>query len=229
MTVAVACNLAEGVILGVDSAITMNDPEGRVVKVYENAVKPFQLGSKPIGIAFFGTGAIGNRNIGTYIREFETLDPKGVVTKSTTVEDTVEELRKFFLQQYNNIVVPIIEHQTKKKFEQIPEETRPTLGLAIGGFSTGAYLSEVWQILIPLNAKPKSAMRWCEQGNFRSVWFALNDPIFRYHKGYDRNLLGELRNYFGQLRGTPFSDAENREIDAILLRHDTKFHLLVCL
>lgn len=35
MTVAVSCNIADGVILGVDSAVTLNDPSG-VLKVYEN-------------------------------------------------------------------------------------------------------------------------------------------------------------------------------------------------
>jgi len=65
MTVAVACNLAEGVVLGVDSAVTIHDSQGLVVKVYENAVKLFQLGEKPIGIAAFGIGALGNRIIGS--------------------------------------------------------------------------------------------------------------------------------------------------------------------
>ena len=38
MTVAVSCSLADGVILGVDSAVTISDPRG-ILKVYENAEK----------------------------------------------------------------------------------------------------------------------------------------------------------------------------------------------
>jgi len=46
VTVAVACNTPEGVILGADSTTTLNDEQGRVLKTYENAVKLFQLGDK---------------------------------------------------------------------------------------------------------------------------------------------------------------------------------------
>lgn len=220
MTVAVACNLAEGVILGVDSAITMDDGQGHVVKTYENATKLFQLGKKPIGIATFGLGALGNRIIGICLREFEKQDPQGVVTKDASLEETVEQLRQFFFEEYNRVVVPGIEQKNQKKFAEIPEANKPILGLAVGGFSSGKYLSEVWQILIPQNTSTKSAMRWCEEGNFRSVWFALNDPIFRYHKGYDRNLLNEVIGCLSQARGKPLSDTENKTIEGILLKHE---------
>ena len=92
MTIAVACNLAEGVVLGVDSAVTLGDSV-TVLKVYENAEKLFQLGKKPIGIATFGIAAIGARGIGSYIREFELLDPNSVVSQPSTVKDVVEALR----------------------------------------------------------------------------------------------------------------------------------------
>lgn len=69
MTVAVACNTPEGIILGTDSMNTLSDEQGRVLKTYENAIKIFQLGNKPIGIATYGAGSIGNRIIGTYVRE----------------------------------------------------------------------------------------------------------------------------------------------------------------
>ena len=49
MTVAVSCSLADGVILGVDSAGTISDPRG-ILKVIENAEKLFQLVDKPVGL-----------------------------------------------------------------------------------------------------------------------------------------------------------------------------------
>jgi integrase len=54
VTVAVACNLSDGVALAVDSAVTLPDGTGGIAKVYENAQKLFQLGDRPIGIAVFG-------------------------------------------------------------------------------------------------------------------------------------------------------------------------------
>src|SRR5437879_2866980 len=95
MTIAVSCNLSDGVVLGVDSAVTIPTPTGGVGKVYENAEKLFQLGSRPIGIAVFGLGTLGNRSLGSYIREFEVRNPGGLVTGTGTVEQIVEALRTF--------------------------------------------------------------------------------------------------------------------------------------
>lgn len=219
MTVAVALNLPEGVVLGVDSALTLGDPSG-VIKVFENAQKMFQLAEKRVGIAFYGLGAIGNRPIGSYIREFELLDPSNVVSKSSTIKDIVEELRIFFLQKYNTTLVPAIEKQTGKKFEEIPDGEKPILGLAVGGFSDGEYLSEVWEIVIPIHRTPNSAKLWRGQGNFGGTWFALNEPIFRYFKGYDRGLFKELKDYFVKIRGAGFSPQEDAEISNIMQKYE---------
>ncbi len=216
MTVAVACNLAEGVVLGVDSAVTLSNDKGEVVKTYEHAVKLFQLGEKPIGVATYGSGALGNRIIGSYIREFEIEDPGNVVTNDATVKDIVEQLRLFFLKKYQSTAVPEMEARTGKKFKDIPDDEKLILGLAVGGFSSGSYLSEVWEIRIPFDEKANSAELWCEEGNFRPVWFAVNDPILRYQKGYDRELLDRLLEYFEQLRGTPFVSTEKKAIEEIV-------------
>jgi hypothetical protein len=220
MTVAVACNTPEGVILGADSTTTLNDEQGRVVKTYENAVKLFQLGEKPVGIATYGLGSLGNRIIGTYVREFERQNPQSVVTGSSTMANIVEELRKFFYQQYLNIVVPQVERRLNKKFADIPEGDRPLLGMAVGGFSTDAYLSEVWHIILPQHRDPNSAQLMTGPGDFRSSWFALCEPIVRYHKGYDNGTLADVTNYFANARGTPLTPQETTDIAALLQRHE---------
>lgn len=214
MTIAISCNLSDGVILGVDSAVTLGHAKG-VLKVYENAEKLFQLAKKPVGIATFGMGGMGARSIGSYIREFEMT-----TSLSPTMKDIVEELRSFFLQKYQNIAVPMIEAKTKKKFEEIPDKQKPAMGLVVGGFSDGEYLSEVWQILIPFHQTPNSAKLVRRRGNFGSNWFALNEPIFRYVKGYDRRLLGELKKYFIQIRGSDFTPQEGKAISDILKKYE---------
>jgi hypothetical protein len=82
---------------------------GGVLKVYEDADKLFPLGSRPIGIANFGNAMIGNRTIGNYLREFVALDPAGVISGDTTVPEIAEELRKFFLDLYQKVVIPAVE------------------------------------------------------------------------------------------------------------------------
>jgi hypothetical protein len=206
----------------------MENPAGGIAKVYENAVKLFQLGEKPVGIAVYGLAALGTRTIGSYIREFEVKNPQSVVTGQSTMKDITEQLRLFFLNEYQTKIIPQVEIQKAKKFSEIPDNQKPVLGLVVGGFSAGEYLSEVWEIRIPFCQIAYSAILWCGQGVFRPVWFSLNDPIVRYELGYDRNLIAELKQYFVKLRGSPLTNAEDAAIVAILNRYTyvIPFHVM---
>ena len=117
-------------------------------------------------------------------------------------------------------MTPAIEKQTGKKFEEIPKDQIPILGLAIGGFSHGAFLSEVWEAIVPIHASPNSATLWRAQGNFGAMWFALNEPIYRYVKGYDRALFKELKDYFAQIRGVGFTPTEESAISSIVNKYE---------
>jgi len=228
MTVAVSCNLSEGVILGVDSAVAVPGPRG-IAKVYENAEKLFQLGERPIGLATFGLGVFASRSIGSYVREFESANPDKVITRPTSMSDVVEALRKFFMKVYRDTVIPAIEKETKTKFEEIPDEKRPGFGLVVGGFSPGAYLSEVWVTFIPRHESPGSAQCVRKQGEFGTNWFAVFEPIRRYIFGYDPALIEELLNYIQSRAGAkPFTDEEEREIKKILRKYEYQipFHAM---
>lgn len=219
MSVAVTCNLSDGVILGVDSAVTV--PSGAAVaKVYENAEKLFQLGKKPVGVAFFGLGGLAARSLGSYLREFELKDPNGVVGGNCPLSAVVEALRDFFCQEYSKTVVPAVEATTKEKWDKIPPGKKPSFGLAVGGFSNGAYLSEVWHITIPLHEKPNSAELTRPQGQFGTNWFAMFGPIQRYIKGFDAGLLNEVGGYIVRILGRPLSQTEQEDISKILLKHE---------
>jgi hypothetical protein len=221
MTVAVSCNLSDGVALAVDSAVTLPDGAGGVAKVYENAQKLFQLGDRPIGIAGFGIGALGSRAIGSYLREFETLDPGGVVAAQNDLADVVEALRDFFLASYRREVVPALEQHHGVPFDQIPPDQIPILGLVVGGFSQGAFLSEVWEVTIPVNDAPGSSARRRAQGDFGTNWFAMFEPIRRYIKGYDPQLLDQVIAYLTNNRGgAALSPQETTEIQGILAAYE---------
>lgn len=219
MTVAVACNLSEGVILGVDSAVTVPADIG-IIKVYENADKLFQLGEKPIGVAVFGLGSLGVRSIGSYIREFELENPNNVVTGHCEIKEVVEALRAFFSKAYHATITPALEQATGKTFADIDPEQIPLFGLVVGGFSSGAYLSEVWAIYVPVHSTPYSAICQLGQGRFASSWFATYEPIRRYIKGYDPALLSELLEYFQVLRGKKFDPTESQKIAEIAAKYE---------
>lgn len=215
MTVAISCNLSDGVILGVDSAVTVPGPSG-IAKVYENAEKLFQLGTRPIGVATFGLGGFVSRSVGSFMREFEVVNKNNVLTDPTNLSDVVEALREFFMNIYQKTVVPAIEEETKKKFDEIPVQNQPALGLILGGFSANEYLSEVWETIIPRDSTPGSANCKRSKGDFGTNWFAMYEPVRRYFKGYDMDLLNKLVAYFEKVRGSPLTANEKQDIEKMV-------------
>jgi hypothetical protein len=220
MTVAISVNLSDGVVLGVDSAVTLPDQSGNAAKIYENAEKLFQLGERPIGLATFGMATLGTRSLGSYVREFEVRDENAVVSGATSVEEVTEALRAFFMGNYINTVVPLLEKELGIPYVQMPLEKRPAFGLIVGGFSSGAYLGETWQIFVPMNEAPGTAQCLRKQGDFGSNWFAIHQPIFRYSKGYDQDLMGEVRTFYEGLRGAALDPTEEQNLQAILNKYE---------
>ena len=215
MTVAVSCNLSEGVVLGVDSAVTLPAPGGGVAKTYENAEKLFQLGDRPIGVAVFGLGTLGDRSIGSYIREFEVKDPQEVVSGNTSIEEVAKKLHEFLFAEYKQAVVPALEKSLKKSFDNIPRQQCPVLGIVAGGFSAKEYLSEVWQLSIP-----GEVVKRRDKGSFGGNWFAKFTPIQRYFKGCDAALIDNILTYFEKLRGKPLSADQMAEFRKLIGRHE---------
>ncbi len=193
------CNLSDGLIIGVDSAVTVRDANG-IQKVFEEGEKLFQLADK-IGVATYGLGGLEGRSIGSFIHEFELANPD---IDSVPISDVVESLRAFFL----NVYVRFAEQLFGIPFDQIPQEQKGTLGLIVGGFSPHAFLSEAWEIQIPLHTHPASARQVCGPGTFLVAWFATFDPIERYLLGFDRGLLAELSTYVEGLLGRPLTQDE---------------------
>jgi len=155
----------------------------------------------------------------------EVSDPNKIVSGPSAMPDIVEEIRKFFHTKYHATVVPELEKTTGKKFDEIPPEQHPGLGLIVGGFSSGAYLSEVWYIIIPLHDAVGSAQQSRGQGNFGANWFSLYEPITRYVKGYDLALMKELSDWFVKARGgTALTAQEQKEIATLLDKHEYLIH-----
>jgi len=164
-------------------------------------------------------GALGARSIGSWLREFVVRDPGNIVSGPNKMAEVVEGMRDFFSGYYRQLVVPAVTEELGQDAESIPDERWPVIGLIVGGFSSGSYLSEVWHILIPHHDQPNSAEQVRPQGNFGSHWWAMFEPIRRYTLGYDYGLFVELMTYFEKLRGLPFSEPEQDEINTILARY----------
>jgi len=222
LTVAVAVNLSEGVILAADSAATVTDATGtQIIKIYENADKVFPLGASlpsttaRAGVAIYGLASIGLQSIGSYVREFEQGPGRIFLEGDHALKDVAEELRKFLLEKYRDALGPTLEQEAGVPFDQIPDDQLQGkgLGIVLGGYSTDGRLPEIWNTEIPLHRANDSAQLKLAPGQFASSWFALSAPITRYIKGFDAALLDGLLALMRQIRGG--KDYSPQELDQI--------------
>lgn len=222
MSVAVTLTVSDGLIMGVDSAVTISFGPGKT-NIYENAEKLFQLGEKRVGIATLGMASIGERSIGSFIREFESRDVDGCMTNHHTLAEITESLRKFIYASYSSIIIPAVEAAEKVPFDQVPVAKRPSLGLLVGGYSDGEFLPELWKIPIPEAAQENSAQLLQARGTSGLTWHAVSGPINRYIKGFDLALLNELEQIIATALARPFNAEEIAKCQELFARHEYKF------
>jgi|GEM_PF-1222043 len=190
MTIAVACNLADGLIIGADSAVTVqgavNTPQGRqegILKVYNDAEKVFSFYSLPVGIVTYGLSLLKQRTIQSYIRQFE---------HEHTVKDVLEwklekianEIWTFFNDKYRESFASALEEKHQKGFDEIPTNDRPGIGFMIGGYSPGEYLSELWEVNVHSQTSEEGVHVLRSPGTFGSNWRGEIEGVRRLHKGF---------------------------------------------
>lgn len=212
MSICVAFNLSDGVVIAVDSATTMVGSDGNITKVFPDVDKIFQLGHLKVGIATYGIAAMKGRTIGSFIREF-AFDPENAdVLETLTVAEIVERLRIFFFGHYRSFLEEI--HGVP--YTEIPSNMKGNLGLVVGGFSPGAFLSEIWEVVIPRDEAANSSRHVCAPGVYTFAWFASSVPINRYIKGIDPALSFALRTKFEGILGRGLTDEEVGEFGAVI-------------
>jgi len=227
MSIAIVCNLSDGVIFGTDSAITVTssvkaqDPHlGLIVKVYNQAEKVFRVAELPVGIVNFGVGMMEARSIGSYIEEFEAtiVEPRKADFEKMMVKDIATEIGKFFYGKYKTSIEDKIKQQaTSRQPDESEQQVRmPVLGLVVAGFSPGDYLAEVFDASIPAVIPSKQPNIIRQQGNFGSNWFGNFLPISRLIKGMDPGLVNKVIDYFVKERGMSFTDNDRVKLQAIV-------------
>lgn len=222
MSVAVTLTISDGFIVGVDSAVTISFGAGKT-NIYEDAEKIFQLGERRIGVATTGLAGIGDRSIGSFIREFESMNPGGAMDEGRQLGEITESLRAFFYQAYERVVIPAVEMLLNIPFQQIPINDRPFIGLLVGGYSGGGFLPEVWEIRLPEQSTMGSAQQLNAPGVFGVTWYATNRPIHRYINGIDPVLRVELESELLKVLGRPLSQQEAEQFAKIFARHQYTF------
>ena len=187
-----SCCLADGAIVGADSAITLSNEHG-ILKVYNDAEKIFPLFDLRVGLVAYGLSALGARTIKSYALEFE-LDHDVNELRQLSMADLATELWLFFRTRYDAAVGPALEEREKRPYNEIPPESRPTLGIHLVGYSPNSYLPEAFQIL-PMIPDPSIAVQLlCPPGAFGARWAGQFDGIARFHHGYDNAMLNSVTN-----------------------------------
>jgi hypothetical protein len=151
--------------------------------------------------------ALDGRTIGSFIREFSLLASNKDLSE-IPIKEIVERLRLFFFENYKAFV----ERIHSLPFDEIPDEKKGALGLVVGGFSPGAFQSELWEVVIPKDNVPYASKQWATPGMPAFVWFASAVPVTRYLKGFDPLLRKSLLEKFEGILGRDPTTEETKEI-----------------
>ncbi len=229
MSIAIVCNLSDGVIIGADSAITITASTGEtpgvqdvIAKVYNEAEKVFGLADLPVGLVNYGVAILERRSIGSYIEEFVAteIEKRKEEFQKMTVAEIGKEIGDFFTKKYE-ITFGETTRKPNVKSNTDSESIRiPVLGLVLAGFSYDAYLSEVIDISIPLILPSKEPIILRKQGNFGSNWFGNYMPITRVIKGNDPGMLNSIIDYFVKEKGVEFTDEVKTKLENIVKRYE---------
>jgi hypothetical protein len=148
LTIAVTVTVHDGIVLASDSASTLmqTQPNGdqSIVNVHNYANKIFNLyKGLPIGALTFGAGNIGTASISTLAKDLRRrfhgedaahkewhIDPSNY-----RIADVAERVRKFLVEEHYQIAFA-------------GAAKPPFLGFKVAGYSSGAALSELWEISI---------------------------------------------------------------------------------
>jgi hypothetical protein len=176
MTIVASVKVRDGVILGTDSMtqISQNTPQGpQILKAYSNARKLFQITARPIGVATYGLGNLGQRSIEGVVLDF----CRGPGAQAASVQGVTQELYDFVRPLYD------------AEFQGVADDQRPTLGFYVAGYTDGQPFPEEWEFLLPRDPGPILA-RATE--DFGSSWRGIDIGFTRLYKGVDPRLFDRL-------------------------------------
>ncbi len=190
MSVAIVISVHDGLVIAADSAstLTISTPAGvGVANVYNNANKIFNLikGSS-IGCVTFGSGSIGNASIGTLIKDFREILSDEVEAK----KQLGFERKKYTMEQVSKLLSDFLGKECDKIKDTNLRQTI-SLGLIVGGYSTGENLGEVWSIKIEkgLAGDPKK-LRQADQVGIN--WGGESEAISRLVLGFSPRVFDVL-------------------------------------
>ncbi len=181
MTICIAVKAAEGLVMAADSMATVErtmhtwQGERRVGKTFVHANKIARFRSAPVGLMTWGLPGIGPRPLQSLILEFEQT----AAADGDEVSEVAEEFAAFLKAHYDLEYGP---------------PNQPELGVYVGGYSKGAYVSDGYVAVLPSTSRP-TQIRPNLTGNapdFGVNWYGDIVPLLRLIKGLDPLAIAEL-------------------------------------
>ena len=169
--------------------------------VYNNANKVFRFMREiPVGGIVWGAGSIGPVSIPTLAKDLTLRfriggDPLGVAPIQYTMQEVAEKTRQFFYDEKYLAAYPAPQVPPVPAGASAPAPPqRPSLGLLIAGFSSGADLAEIYRIEINDGHCPAPILaKAADETGY--LWYGQPDALNRLLLGYDAG----LRSVFEQL------------------------------
>jgi hypothetical protein len=181
VSIGILINVHDGIVLAADSASTLSlmgpqPNQNLAVNVYNNANKIANLyKGKPIGCVAYGSGSIGSASISTLLKDFrdglkrrQESIARGFEIENYTMEDVSKRLDDFLMSQVQQLS---------------PNEPKPSIGIMLGGYSSGQRLGEGWLLAIE-NGVSKGPQRLREKGEVGINWGGEGESIARLVLGF---------------------------------------------
>lgn len=182
MTLAIAFKGPEGLVLAVDSRVTLSgsiqEPGQQprpINATYDNATKLLQFrGHNYVAAVTYGLGSLGSdqpRTAHSFVTEFENE----IGNQRKTVEDFAKCLGEFYKKQYD---------------ANMPAGSTQKMNFYVAGFNDGEAYGRVYQIVVPLKPQP---VELNPNHQFGISWGGQTQITSRLVNAFDLNALAHVQ------------------------------------
>lgn len=196
MTICVSVNVAEGLVMAADSAVTLHhslidpatgDLKTAVIQTFNYASKVTQILDYPICLLTWGIASINARTIQSLVMEWENKNKKKSDYPGYKVKQIALDIINFISDKYASAY---------PNYVQGKENSGPLLGLSVGGFETDSFFAKQYEWSFPSCAEPREVRPDLPNGNpnFGANWFGETEALIRLIKGKSQAGLNDLIN-----------------------------------
>lgn len=193
MTIAISIRVGEGLVYAADSTSTLFetiDNVSRLAQSFHHAQKLIHLADAPIGILTFGLGLIGSRNLESLVAEFESeYLPELFPEEQYQVNVVAQNLLDFLARRYDEAMPPpgVTQPLPDVPAPEQNEDTRPYLGVIVGGYSYDQFYPEEYVLSLPGRTLAETRPR--AQGEVGVRWWGQTVAVQRALLGFDPGVL----------------------------------------